>query len=152
MNKRIILSAVIGLSLSSAVFSQTKMTSTQYLEQYKDFVNAVSNRSDISKSNFNSIDSVYEDYTSKYKIYKSSMTTKQIEEYNELKSIYRKRIIKYRAERFGEKAESTSDSVGSGVGKGIGTAEKGIKRTGATVGGFVKGIFKSKSDAKTEKK
>lgn len=152
MNKKIILSAVVCCSICSTAFSQTNMTSTQYLEQYKDFVNAVSNRKDISKNDFNSIDSVYENYTSKYKTYKGSMTTKQIEEYNELKSIYRKRIIKYRTERFGEKAENTSDSIGSGVGKGLGTAQKGLSRTGAAVGGFVKGIFKSKSDTKTEKK
>ena len=152
MKKGFILSVVVCLSICSTVFSQTNMTSAQYLEQYKDFVNAVSSRKDISKNDFNSIDSVYESYTSQYKIYKSSMTTKQIEDYNELKSLYRKRIIKYRAERFGEKAENTSDSVSSGVGKGIGTAQKGLTRTGAAVGGFVKGIFKPKSDTKTEKK
>lgn len=104
----------------------------------------------ISKAQYESLDSVYEDFSSKYKIYKDNMSVKQVETYNELKNRYRRRIIKYRTDKISDNAENASDNVSDGVNSGVGTVENGIRRTGAAVGGFFKGMF-GKNDSTTVK-
>lgn len=150
MNKRILLSFVLSVGISATAFCQQKMTSAQYLEQYNDFVVSVEKQKTITKSQYESLDSVYEHFSSMYKTYKENMTVKQVEKYNELKSRYRRRIIKYRTRRIGNDAEDVSDTVSNKVGNGVGSVEKSIRKTGATVGGFLKGMF-GKDDSTTTK-
>lgn len=148
--KKVILSTCL-VACSMSVMSQNKMTSSQYLEQYKDFVVNVESHESITHSEYHSLDSVYTSLTSKYKLYKKGMTASQVGEYNELKNRYRRRIIKYRGQRFSNGVEETGDSVGSGMESAVNSAGNGIRKTGATVGGFFKGMFGS-SKSKTDKK
>lgn len=124
---------IIALMTMTAVSAQNtqKNDTLQFMQAYRQFAAFVVAQPSLNKSLADSLIARQDTLMQQYRRVKPQLTNHQVEEYNNLKGRYTKKLLSYRGDRLGEGLEATGDSIAKATG-----------RVGSAVGGFFKGLFK----------
>ena len=124
---------IIALMTLTAVSAQNtqKSDTLQFMNAYRQFAAFVVAQPSLTKPLADSLIARQDTLMQQYRRVKPQLTNQQVEEYNNLKGRYTKKLLSYRGDRLGEGLEATGDSIAKATG-----------RVGSAVGGFFKGLFK----------
>lgn len=124
---------IIALMTMTVVSAQNtqKNDTLQFMQAYRQFAAFVVAQPSLNKPLADSLIARQDTLMQQYRKVKPQLTNHQVEEYNNLKGRYTKKLLSYRGDRLGEGLEATGDSIAKATG-----------RVGSAVGGFFKGLFK----------
>lgn len=124
---------IIALMTMTAVSAQNtqKNDTLQFMQAYRQFAAFVVAQPSLNKPLADSLIARQDTLMQQYRKVKPQLTNHQVEEYNNLKGRYTKKLLSYRGDRLSEGLEATGDSIAKATG-----------RVGSAVGGFFKGLFK----------
>jgi len=111
-----------------APFAQ-KPDTAQFMRECRQFSLFVMN-TPADKTMIDSLSVCQDTLIAHYHIIKPQLTDKQVEEYNQAKGRFARRVLEYRGAKVGEGLKATGDSIAKAAG-----------RVGNAIGGYFKGIF-----------
>ena len=126
-----IVALCLALVVVGGVKAQTvKTDTTAFMKEIRDFGRFV-DTAFLDKKTVDSLAVRQDTLIAYYRSIKPRLSDHQVEEYNQVKGRYARRLIEYRGDRIGDGLQVTGDSIAAAAG-----------RMGKSVGGFFKGLFK----------
>ena len=129
--KKISITIIALMTLTVVNAQNTQKNDTlQFMTAYRQFAAFVEKQPSLTKPVADSLIARQDTLMHLYRKVKPQLSNAQVEEYNNLKGRYTKKLLAYRGDRLGEGLEATGDSIAKATG-----------RVGSAVGGFFKGLF-----------
>ena len=129
--KKLTLTIIALMMLTSVSAQNTQKNDTlQFMTAYRQFAAFVEKQPTFTKTMADSLIARQDTLMKQYRQIKPQLTGKQVEEYNNLKGRYTKKLLEYRGDRFTDSLEAAGDSISKTAG-----------RAGKAIGGFFKGLF-----------
>ena len=119
------------IALVSDAYAQQQVSDTlKFMNDYRKFVSFVVSQPSLTRPLADSLIARQDTLMHQYRTIKPLLNDLQVEEYNNLKGRYTKKLLEYRGDRFTDSLEAAGDSISKTAG-----------RAGKAIGGFFKGLF-----------
>ena len=119
------------IALVSDAYAQQQVSDTlKFMNDYRKFVSFVVSQPSLTRPLADSLIARQDTLMHQYRTIKPLLNDLQVEEYNNLKGRYTKKLLEYRGDRFTDSLEAAGDSISK-------TAGRACK----AIGGFFKGLF-----------
>ena len=119
------------IALVSDAYAQQQVSDTlKFMNDYRKFVSFVVSQPSLTRPLADSVIARQDTLMHQYRTIKPLLNDLQVEEYNNLKGRYTKKLLEYRGDRFTDSLEAAGDSI-----------SKTASRAGKAIGGFFKGLF-----------
>lgn len=119
------------IALVSDAYAQQQVSDTlKFMNDYRKFVSFVVSQPSLTRPLADSLIARQDTLMHQYRTIKPLLNDLQVEEYNNLKGRYTKKLLEYRGDRFTDSLEAVGDSISKTAG-----------RAGKAIGGFFKGLF-----------